>query len=1074
MRWQKLSNCWIYLVLSTFLLTGAVFGQTYRCRTAQVKRNLLEYFGITEEKIRAFAQLQKRQVGRELPSYFYGGLGTSLYPRGGLLGTIRGIHIFIRPNSPDITPDPKHTADYYRRLLFDETNSTSLASFIKEASYGRCRLVGDSFGPITIDVKTATKGNITFIENLQSPAVQRFIVQRALSALDDNLDFTRYDSDSDGRIDLLFLTFASDPDARPPNGDYTQDPTNGAFTVTWGQTRLISPNIPPMATTNDGVVVECVTFVHEVESLHTFFGCGTYAHEFGHAFGMPDLYNPDNINQVDPGAWSLMATGDRFYPSRVTLNPFRPDGHPGHPDPWCKLVWGWVTPVEVTREFGTVTIPIWAEQPVAYRLWAFGSPTSDEYFLVVNRQLRGFDNLLPGRGLNIFHIDRSILSDLVLYMQNAVQRDPTRKAVDLVDADARNDMDDAPIQTQAFDWTSFGFAGFVRGNWGDDGDPFPGRTNKTRFDLLSSPSSLSYLGIDSGVRVLDINPQPDGTVQATLRVVTQPQGIILAPREGEIIYTTRPTLQVQFIAPLGAFADIDPSTISVLVNGTPLPIANIAPFFNEGTQTLFLPLVDPIDPTRPLPVGAHTVEVRARNRGGVSVLPVTANFTILPLQLRAAKTRTGVPLPFMVTLPYNFQHESVPIERRRPSFIFGAPPLIARWGVINAAGQKGYLRSGEFVEQLAPGRAYWVRLLRDVILAIDAPDVDRSQPFRIVNEPIWDLNAFDEGWQQVGNPYPFPVNSSAVQVMLGSGQVLSLSEAVQQNVIMNRVFYYSVASDPPSYISVKVEDWLLQPFTGYWIYKFQPCSLVVSPVPATRLAGQKTQSKAKELISLEVWGDNSQSPYRLAITDGKEIVPAPPASPTTTAWAGFIAYRQNSRNAQLPLMEIPANQPKRWWLIVQSTQPNQTVVIRWQALRRSSSQAILSDPSTHRAFALNENGEWKVTTDELGTKRLILSISMANEIPLRIVEIRVTRMRSSSYLITGRLTAPAIVQAEIRTLTGRLLKVLPSSGEPKTQFQFVWDGRSDNGQLLPSTPLLLRLQARDNLGRETQRVVVLR
>jgi hypothetical protein len=72
------------------------------------------------------------------------------------------------------------------------------------------------------------------------------------------------------------------------------------------------------------------------------------------------------------------------------------------------------------------------------------------------------------------------------------------------------------------------------------------------------------------------------------------------------------------------------------------------------------------------------------------------------------------------------------------------------------------------------------------------------------------------------------------------------------------------------------------------------------------------------------------------------------------------------------------------------------------------------------------------------------------------------------------LTAPATVQAEIRTLTGRLVRIFVNSSEPKTQIQLIWDGRSADGQILPSTPLLLRLSARDNLGRETQRVVVLR
>ena len=203
---------WIWTVTMTVVLVAYGFGQGLNwCRTTEVTRMLMQHFGITEDKICAFAEAQGRQAGRELPSIFYGGLGTSFYPTSGLVGTIRGLHILVRPNSPDIMPDPQHTAEYYRRLLFDESNTISLASFVKEASYGRCRLIGDSFGPITVNVPVATTGNITYIAGYMTYPVLQDIVQQALSALDNVVDFTRYDSDRDGRIDLLFLTIASDP-----------------------------------------------------------------------------------------------------------------------------------------------------------------------------------------------------------------------------------------------------------------------------------------------------------------------------------------------------------------------------------------------------------------------------------------------------------------------------------------------------------------------------------------------------------------------------------------------------------------------------------------------------------------------------------------------------------------------------------------------------------------------------------------------------------------------------------------------------------------------------------------------
>ncbi|MFN4180308.1 MAG: hypothetical protein ACK4I8_08340, partial [Armatimonadota bacterium] len=144
----KTKNWWtaVWTILSILLLAALGFGQVPWCRTTEVTRMLMKHFNITEEKIRAFAESQQRQAGRELPAFFYGGLGTSFYPTAGLVGTVRGLHILVRPSSPDIMPDPQHTADYYRKLLFDESNPESLASFFKEASYGRCRLIGDSFG----------------------------------------------------------------------------------------------------------------------------------------------------------------------------------------------------------------------------------------------------------------------------------------------------------------------------------------------------------------------------------------------------------------------------------------------------------------------------------------------------------------------------------------------------------------------------------------------------------------------------------------------------------------------------------------------------------------------------------------------------------------------------------------------------------------------------------------------------------------------------------------------------------------------------------------------------------------
>ncbi|MCC6038847.1 MAG: hypothetical protein LM632_11660, partial [Armatimonadetes bacterium] len=62
-RW----GVWIWTTAMTVVLVAYGFGQTHWCRTTEVTRMLMQHLGITEEKIRAVAEAQGRQAGRELP-----------------------------------------------------------------------------------------------------------------------------------------------------------------------------------------------------------------------------------------------------------------------------------------------------------------------------------------------------------------------------------------------------------------------------------------------------------------------------------------------------------------------------------------------------------------------------------------------------------------------------------------------------------------------------------------------------------------------------------------------------------------------------------------------------------------------------------------------------------------------------------------------------------------------------------------------------------------------------------------------------------------------------------------------
>ena len=79
---------------------------------------------------------------------------------------------------------------------------------------------------------------------------------------------------------------------------------------------------------------------------------------------------------------------------------------PAHFSAWCKSQQGWVTTVNQTQN-ATIRIEDVRTSHKVYRLWTNGA-LGQEYFLVENRQLGGYDAKLPGPGLLIWHVDDAV------------------------------------------------------------------------------------------------------------------------------------------------------------------------------------------------------------------------------------------------------------------------------------------------------------------------------------------------------------------------------------------------------------------------------------------------------------------------------------------------------------------------------------------------------------------------------------------------------------------------------------------------------------------------------------------
>ncbi len=256
---------------------------------------------------------------------------------------------------------------------------------------------------------------------------------------------------------------------------------------------------------------------------------GTVAHETGHAFGLPDLYDTSGNGQ-GIGEWGLMGSGNYatpFSPARMSA--------------WSLLQLGWITAVPVSTS-QTVTLNPVASSDTAYVV----APSAGEYWILSNRQAQESDTAMMNPafsrakepGLLVWHIDQNKINAGA--PSNAVNVG-TVQGVKLEQADGRE-------QLQAT----------TGGNRGDAGDPFPGSSAKTRYSYSTTPASRFNSGTPSGF-VLDniVQQSPGGAMQFDFiagepTLVIRPDRSPLRVKVGGFQYTT--------------FVDLFPSGVSVNIS----------------------------------------------------------------------------------------------------------------------------------------------------------------------------------------------------------------------------------------------------------------------------------------------------------------------------------------------------------------------------------------------------------------------------------------------------------------------------------------------------------------------------
>ncbi len=352
-------------------------------------------------------------------------------------------------------------ASYFDNLLFGTGNGT-VRHYYNEVTYGNLTVVTVNL-PSSLGWKRAPQTYSYYTNNSNGlgsyPQNAQKLAEDAIALANPYVNFSLYDNNNDGYVDALFIIHAG------PGAEFTGN-NNHIWSHKW------STHTPQLV---DGVYAYIYSMEPEFWQNPGDMTCGVYAHEMGHSvFSLPDVYDRDGSSK-GLGRWSLMAGGSW----NGTLG-----NSPAHPDAWNRSKMGYVTPVNITRDTVHYPIPNVQNNQVLVRLWRQGQ-VGQQYFLIENRQRLGYDSALPAGGLCIYHVDESVTT------QNDREWYPgyTSNGHYLVALEQADGL-----------WSLE-----KNVNSGNNGDPFPGSTNKTVFDSASTPDSKDYNFNSTKVAVRNIS-----------------------------------------------------------------------------------------------------------------------------------------------------------------------------------------------------------------------------------------------------------------------------------------------------------------------------------------------------------------------------------------------------------------------------------------------------------------------------------------------------------------------------------------------------------------------------------------
>ena len=240
----------------------------------------------------------------------------------------------------DTTFTIQNTKQVFTNYLMNEGHFTETAyaqnrnykgvrGYFKDCSYGQFTPTFDVVGPVKLPKPQTYYG----VENDNITD----LMTDACNAVDNEVDFSQYDANGDGLVDLVYIIYAG----------HSANYRGNASTDIWPKsgTTILSKTFDGKSIRRYGVSNELAGRENKKKEKETINGIGLFCHEFSHTLGLPDIYAIPGTAAADQDNqgmeyWDLMDGGTEVQNGRV-------------PSPylaWEREAMGWMTIDKLTSD----------------------------------------------------------------------------------------------------------------------------------------------------------------------------------------------------------------------------------------------------------------------------------------------------------------------------------------------------------------------------------------------------------------------------------------------------------------------------------------------------------------------------------------------------------------------------------------------------------------------------------------------------------------------------------------------------------------------------------------------------